>query len=135
RLLGPEGGDGGQLPHSGGDPGPQLLDRLHLPGVEVLQDLLADGGADVRDLLQSGQVEAGDVLVVAADGPGGPLVGPGPVRVAPGDREEVRVLLQKRRNLLVLPGHTLTVVDQGAGRGGNGPVGPPAEPPGERPGR
>ena len=51
------------------------------------------------------RVQRGDVRGVAADRPGGLLVGPRLERVAAGDRDEVGVLLKERLDLFVRPAH------------------------------
>src|SRR2546430_1649744 len=77
------------------DLGSQLLERADRPFVEVLLDLLRDRLADVRDALQAFPVERGDVRMVAADRPGGLLIGPHSEGVPAGDRKEVRVFLKE----------------------------------------
>jgi hypothetical protein len=105
-LLRPERGDGHELADAGRDLRSEVLHDLDCPRREELQDLLSRGPSDVRDALEALQVERGDVGVMPTDRSGGFLVGPDPERIPSGDREEVRVLVQKCLDDLVRPGHT-----------------------------
>jgi hypothetical protein len=109
RLARPQTGNHGHRADAGRDLCPQLLDGGNPPGTQVLDDLVSDRRPDARDLLQSLGVQAADVVVVAGHRAGRLLVHPGPERVPADNGEQVRVLLEQRRDVVVRPCHRISL--------------------------
>ena len=108
ELQGPLGADAGHLrdlQDAGRDLRPELVEGGDGAGPPVLGDLARDRGAHAGDLRQGGVGHRPEVARVAGHDLGRLLVVAGAERVAPGDREEFRVLPQHRRRVVVSARH------------------------------
>jgi hypothetical protein len=105
RPLKADAGDLRELPGARRHPGPQLVHSRDRAGPPVLHDLRGDRRPDAGDLGERGVRDRGEVLGIAADRLGRPLVGPCAELVAAGERDQVSILAQQGRDFLVKRRH------------------------------
>ena len=85
-----------------------FVELVERPVVDELEDLRRDRRADGGDRIEALLVEPGNVEVIAPDRARRLFVIPHPVRVATGDRQQVRVLGQRLGNSVVRARHLVT---------------------------